>query len=52
MQKEFWSATKIDSANYCMMRYYLKYVDPLKPKPLKLSSYIKGRLLHGLIEKK
>lgn len=51
MQKEFWSASKIDTANYCMMRYYLKYLDPLKTKPLKLSYYAKGKLLHELIEK-
>lgn len=45
-----WSATRINVANYCRMRYYLNYVDPDKPKPLRLSAYVRGSLLHGLIE--
>jgi len=43
-----WTATRIDIANYCRMRYYLRYVE--KEKPLRLPSYVKGGLLHDLIE--
>ena len=43
-----WSASRIDVANYCRMRYYLKYVE--KEKSLKLPAYVKGSLLHSLIE--
>jgi rubrerythrin len=32
------------------MRYYLRYVDPIKPKSLRISPYVKGSLLHKLIE--
>lgn len=46
-----WSATKINVANYCNMRYYLNYIDVDKPKPLRLSAYVRGSLLHDLIEK-
>ena len=46
-----WTASKINAANYCRMRYYLRYIDPLKPKPERLSAYVKGSLLHELIEK-
>jgi len=45
-----WSATRINTANYCRMKYYLTYADPDKPKPLRLSAYVRGSLLHGLIE--
>jgi len=45
-----WSATRINVANYCRMRYYLDYVDPDKPQPLRLSAYVRGSLLHGLID--
>ena len=45
-----WSATRINTANYCRMRHWLTYVDPRKPKRLRLSVYVKGSLLHGLIE--
>ncbi|MEM4259281.1 MAG: PD-(D/E)XK nuclease family protein [Candidatus Pacearchaeota archaeon] len=45
-----WSATRINIANYCRMRYYLAYADPDKPKPLRLAAYVRGSLLHGLIE--
>lgn len=50
MPKEYWSASRIDTANYCNMRYYLRYVDPIKPKSLRISPYVKGSLLHKLIE--
>ena len=43
-----WSASRIDSANYCRMRYYLKY--NTKEKSGNLSVYEKGRLLHDIIE--
>ena len=43
-----WSPSRIDAANYCIMRYYLKYY--LKETPLRLSSYLKGNLLHTLVE--
>ena len=43
-----WSASRIDIANYCRMRYYLRYVE--KENSLKLSAYAKGSLLHNLIE--
>jgi len=43
-----WTATKIDIANYCRMRYYLRYVE--KEKEIRLSAYAKGSLLHKLIE--
>ena len=46
MPKEYWSASRIDTANYCNMRYYLRYVDPIKPKSLRISPYVKGSLLH------
>ena len=49
-KKEYWSASRIDTANYCMMRYFLKYIDPTKPAPLRLSAYAKGGLLHKIIE--
>ena len=49
-KKEYWSASRIDTANYCGMKYFLKYIDPTKPKPLRLSAYAKGGLLHELIE--
>ncbi len=45
-----WTASRINAANYCRMRYYLRYVDPSKLKPLRLSAYVKGSLLHGLIQ--
>lgn len=50
MSEEVWSATRIDTANYCMMRYYYKYRDPSRPAPLYISAYAKGVLLHRLIE--
>jgi len=43
-----WTATRIDIANYCRMRYYLRYVE--KESSLRLSAYAKGTLLHELIE--
>lgn len=45
-----WSASRINTANYCRMRYWLKYVDPSKPKSLRLSAYVKGSLLHDLAQ--
>lgn len=50
MARRYVSASQIDTANYCRMRYYLKYFHPNKPKPLRISPYVKGGLLHGLIE--
>jgi len=44
-----WSATRIDVANYCRMRYYLVYIKG--EQRLNLSAYEKGSLLHNLIEK-
>ena len=49
-QKEYWSASRIDTANYCNMKYYLRYIDPIKPKSLRISPYVKGSLLHKIIE--
>jgi hypothetical protein len=43
-----WTASRIDIANYCRMRYYLRYVE--KESSLRLAAYAKGTLLHGLIE--
>lgn len=43
-----YSSSKIDVANYCIMRYFLKYCE--KKKPLRLSVYAKGGLLHKVIE--
>lgn len=43
-----WTASRIDVANYCRMRYYLRYVE--KEQPPRLSAYVKGSFLHGLIE--
>jgi hypothetical protein len=43
-----WTASRIDIANYCRMRYYLRYVE--KENSLRLSAYAKGTLLHDLIE--
>ncbi|HLC77944.1 MAG TPA: PD-(D/E)XK nuclease family protein [Candidatus Nanoarchaeia archaeon] len=45
----YWSPTRIDYANYCKMRYWLRYVD--KKDALRLSAYVKGGLLHTSIEK-
>jgi len=43
-----YSASRIDVANYCVMRYYLKYIQ--HEKPLRLSVYVKGGVLHKAIE--
>ena len=43
-----WTASRIDIANYCRMRYYLRYVE--REASLRLSAYVKGTLLHDLIE--
>ncbi|HLC86990.1 MAG TPA: PD-(D/E)XK nuclease family protein [Candidatus Nanoarchaeia archaeon] len=48
MATGYWSASRIDCANYCRMKYYLKYVE--RYTPLRLSAYAKGSLLHELIE--
>lgn len=45
-----WSASKINTANYCRMKHWLTYADPNKPKGLRLAVYVKGSLIHGLIE--
>jgi|SRR3989344_9549768 len=47
-RKDIWSATRIDVANYCRMRYYLIYVEG--EHRLNLSAYEKGSLLHHVIE--
>lgn len=45
-----WSPSRIDAANYCIMRYHLRYVE--KAKGMQLSAYLKGSLLHTeLIQK-
>ncbi len=48
MREIKWSPTRVDAANYCTMRYYLKYV--LRETPLVLPEYLKGKLIHELIE--
>ncbi len=50
-KRNYHSASSINTANYCMMRYYLRYFDPRKPKPLRISPYAKGSLLHQIIER-
>ena len=50
MGKFYWSPTKLNVANSCIMKFYLKYFHPAKPKSLRLSAYVKGSLLHNLIE--
>ncbi|MBU3906938.1 MAG: PD-(D/E)XK nuclease family protein, partial [Nanoarchaeota archaeon] len=46
-----WSYSKINTANYCTFQFFLKYIHPKKPKPLRLSAYVKGSLLHDQIDK-
>ena len=48
VRRDIWSSTMIDVANYCMMRYYLIYVE--REKRMNFSSYEKGSLLHKMIE--
>ena len=48
MSNFYWSATKINVANYCTMRYFLRYVRGVEP--LRLSAYVKGLMLHNIIE--
>ena len=48
MTNFYWSATKVNVANYCDMKFFLRYF--LKKEPLRLSAYVKGSLLHSLIE--
>lgn len=43
-----WTASRIDCANYCRMRYYLRYIE--HSKELRLSVFEKGGLFHNLIE--
>lgn len=43
-----YSSSKIDVANYCIMRFFLKYCE--RKKPLRLSAYVKGGLFHKIIE--
>lgn len=43
-----WSASRINVANYCRMRYWLRYVE--RKEPLRLSAYVKGSFLHEVIE--
>lgn len=47
-KKFYWSSSRVNSANYCGMRYYLKYM--LGKEELRLSAYVKGSFLHSLIE--
>ncbi len=47
---EKWSASRIDTANYCDMKYYLKYVETPRPASLNPSAYRKGSLFHSSIE--
>ncbi|MEM3113150.1 MAG: PD-(D/E)XK nuclease family protein [Candidatus Pacearchaeota archaeon] len=42
-----WSASRIDVANYCRMRYWLKYVEHA-PESI-LPAFPKGSLLHNII---
>jgi len=46
--KFYWSATKVNIANFCTMRYYIIY--GLHEKSLRLSAYVFGSELHNLIE--
>ncbi len=48
MWKSYTSATQINTANYCTFRFYLRYFKGVKP--LRLSAYVKGSLLHSLVE--
>ncbi|MEM4325956.1 MAG: PD-(D/E)XK nuclease family protein [Candidatus Pacearchaeota archaeon] len=43
-----WSPTRINIANYCTMRYYLRYV--LKETPIIQPEYVKGNLIHDIIK--
>ena len=43
-----WSATKIDIANYCLFRHWLRYIE--KESEANLSAFLKGKLLHDLAE--
>lgn len=49
MGRNSWSASKLNVANYCTFKFYLRYV--LHKETLRLSAYVKGSLLHELIEK-
>ena len=44
----YWSSTKVNTANYCGMRYYLRYM--AGKKSARLSAYVKGSLLHSAVE--
>ena len=48
MAVSYTSATQINTANYCTFRYYLRYFKGVQP--LRLSAYVKGSLLHSLLE--
>jgi RecB family exonuclease len=48
MDKFYWSSTKVNTANYCHMRYFLRYI--MHNQPQRLSAYVRGSLLHALIE--
>ncbi len=48
MVEFYWSATKFNAANYCDMRYYLRY--KARFPSLRISAYVKGSLLHELVE--
>ena len=49
-KEDYISATKIDTINYCSMRFYLKYGERPKPAELNLSAFVKGKLFHKAIE--
>lgn len=44
-----WNYSRIDTLNYCLRRFYLRY--KLHEPSLRLSAYVKGSLLHTAIEK-
>lgn len=48
MGTNYVSATQINVANYCDFRYFLRYVKGVQP--LRLSAYVRGSLLHQLVE--
>lgn len=45
-----WSATRVNTANYCTFRYWLRYCNPDSPPPAKISAHEKGKFFHRLIE--
>ena len=43
-----WTPTRLETANYCIMSFYLKY--ELHKKGARLPVYAKGSLLHNVAE--